>query len=143
VYVGHIAFALAAKGARPDTPLPLLVLAAQGPDWVEAALRFGPAARSAELWSHGAVGVAVGAAAVAVLAALVTRSSAAPVLGALLYASHLPADLVTGFKPVWAGGPWLGRALYARPVHDFLLESALVVLAWLVYRRALAAPVRR
>ena len=142
MYVGHVALALGVKAARPSAPLLPLLVAAQGPDWVEGPLRLvGPA--SAELLSHGVLPVAVGSAAMGLLVLATTRDRWTAALCALLWLSHLAADLVTGWKPMAPAGPWLGLALYARPVQDFLLEGSMLVVAWAAYVRTLRRPARR
>lgn len=57
-------------------------------------------------------------------------------IGALVI-SHLPADWITSRLPLWMNGPVWGLGLYARPGVDFVLESALVVTGWAMYRRGL------
>ena len=84
-----------------------------------------------------------GATLAALIYALVRRNLADAGVVWLTYASHWPADYLTGYKPTWPGGPWLGQMLYARPTTDLLLESLLVLVCWLVYRRALPPAARR
>ena len=142
MYVGHVALALGAKAARPSAPLLPLLVAAQGPDWVEGPLRvLSPG--SAELLSHGLLPVAAGAAAMGLVALATTRDRWTATLCVLLWLSHLVADLVTGWKPMAPGGPWLGLALYARPLHDFALEGLITLAAWTAYARTLPPAARR
>lgn len=137
MYIGHIAVALAVRGLRPDVPLWLLVLATQGCDWIEIVLRPFASGYSVAVWSHSIPAVAAGAAAMAVLTAVATRSWATSAICACVYASHIPADYVTGLKPTWPGAPSFGWVLYDRPGHDFLLEATFVTAAWMLYRRSL------
>jgi hypothetical protein len=44
---------------------------------------------------------------------------------------------VTGLKPTWPGGPIIGLQLYAHPLGDLVVETAVLVIGWLVYRRSL------
>jgi hypothetical protein len=134
VFIGHTAIALAAKRARPSIPLPALIAAAYGPDvieitllalwrWVNVQAAFG---------SHSIPSVALGAAVVAVAYGMWRRDLAGALLLAAIYASHWIADLFTSTgKPTWDGGPTLGLALYEHPVLDFVIESALLLGAWL------------
>ena len=41
------------------------------------------------------------------------------------------------------GGPKVGLGLYSHPGWDFVVEGAVIVAAWFVYRRSLAPAVRR
>ena len=61
---------------------------------------------------------------------------------ALTYASHWPADYVTGLKPTWPGGPQVGLLLYRHSAADAVVESLVIVACWLVYVRSLP-PARR
>jgi hypothetical protein len=81
------------------------------------------------------VSVGVGASLAALLYWLSTRATADAIAVWLTYASHWPADFITGLKPTWPGGPTVGLSLYNHPVWDAVLECAIVVLAWVAYRR--------
>jgi len=61
----------------------------------------------------------------------------------LTYASHWPADFITGLKPTWPGGPIVGLNVYSRPGLDFGIESVVVALCWIAYRRSLPAVARK
>ena len=143
MYTGHVAIALAARGVRRDLPVWVAVLAAQAPDWVEVICAGLGARASAQLWSHAFPFVLLGAAAAAILVRLRTRSPGAALATFAVYLSHPLADLVTGYKPLWLGGPPLGLWFIDRPVSDFVVQSSLCVLGWLVYRRSLPPHVRR
>jgi len=141
VYTGHAALALLAKAKRPGIPIALLVPIAFAPDWIEwIADAFGQHDRAI---SHSLVSVGIGASVAALIYWLVTRQRADAAVVWLTYASHWPADFITGLKPTWPGGPMVGLLLYTHPVWDALLECALVLIGWLAYRRSLAAPIRR
>jgi hypothetical protein len=51
--------------------------------------------------------------------------------------SHVLADYVTGLKPTWPGGPAIGLELYSHPLGDLAVETGLLALGWLLYRRSL------
>jgi membrane-bound metal-dependent hydrolase YbcI (DUF457 family) len=141
VYAGHAAFALVAKARRPGIAIAVLVPIAFAPDWIEwVAGAIGYHDREI---SHSLVSVGVGATLVALAWWLATRVAADAVAVWLTYASHWPADYITGLKPTWPGGPMVGLLLYTRPTIDMWLESVLVVVCWLAYRQSLPAPVRR
>jgi membrane-bound metal-dependent hydrolase YbcI (DUF457 family) len=87
--------------------------------------------------SHSLPAVAVLAAAVALLYFAVARDFAAAGLVAVIVVSHAVADYATGLKPTWPGGPFVGLQLYQRPAVDFILEAAVIVIGWVIYRRSL------
>lgn len=141
MYAGHAALALLAKGKRPRIPIAVLVPVAFAPDWIEWVLQgFGIEYR---MWSHSLVSVAIGATVLAGLYWLATRAGTDALVVALTYCSHWPADYITGFKPTWPGGPWVGLLLYRNPLTDVVLECALIVACWFVYRASLPAVSRR
>lgn len=141
MYAGHAALAMLAKGKRPRIPIALLVPVAFAPDWLD--LLSHAVHRPSPMLSHSVLSVAIGATAVALVYALWRRDIADAGVVWLTYASHWPADYLTGYKPTWPGGPWLGQMLYARPKADLVLESVLVLVCWLVYCRSLAPTTRR
>lgn len=143
MYTGHVAIALGARGVRRDLPLWVAVVASQAPDWIAVILSGLGARASAELWSHAVPFVLLGAGAAAVIVRLLTRSSGAALATLAVYLSHPLADLVTGHKPLWSGGPPVGLWLIDRAVPDFLVQSSLCVLGWVLYRRSLPPHVRR
>lgn len=141
MYVGHAAIAALLKGKRPRVPIALLVPIAFAPDWIDS---FSHVVHHPNaIISHSLVSVAIGATLCGLLYGLVSRSFADGLVVWLAYASHWVADLVTGIKPTWAGGPMIGLGLYAHPVWDFVIESVLVVACWLVYQRSLPSASRR
>jgi hypothetical protein len=143
VYAGHIAIALALRADRDAPPLWLLALAAQGPDWGDAIDHLmGPPYGDPGLSPHSLPLVAVGVLATALVAGLLamrhgSRVERAALLGGAAYASHWPADLFTGLKPTWPGGPIVGLEWYAFPGRDLALETVVVVVGWWLWRRSL------
>ena len=131
---GHAALGLLIKARRPRPATALLMAAAFGPDLLEWAFAvFGKHNR--EL-SHSIIAVALGAMLAAMAYAIVRQSSAGDAIAvAIAWLSHWPADYLTGIKPTWPGGPDVGLNLYSSPGYDFAMESALVIVAWLLYRR--------
>lgn len=135
MFTGHAALAMGAKGARPRIPIALLVPIAFAPDWVEWICKlFGWESRFA---SHSLVSVFIGASIVAIAYGFTARSVADGGMLGLTYLSHWAADFLTGDKPTWRGGPNVGLMLYAHPLRDVVLESALILVCWLIYRRSL------
>jgi hypothetical protein len=143
MYTGHVAIALAARGARRELPLWMAVLASQAPDWIEAICGGLVGRATAELWSHAFPFVLPGAALAAIIVRLWTRSPGAALVTFAVYLSHPLADLVTGHKPLWLGGPPVGLWFIDRPVPDFVVQSSLCVLGWVAYRRSLPPHTRR
>src|SRR5919202_3852952 len=136
MFIGHTAVALAAKRARPALPLPALIAAAYGPDVIEVTLLalWHWAKVPAAFGSHSIPSILLGATVVGLAYAVWRRDVAGGALLAAVYASHWVADLFTGTeKPTWGNGPSLGLALYDRPALDFAIETALLLVAWLVF----------
>jgi hypothetical protein len=134
VFIGHTAIALAAKRARPSLPLAMLIAAAYGPDVIEITLLalWNWANVHAAFGSHSIPSVALGAAVVGLAYWIWRRDALGGSLLAATYGSHWVADLLTGSgKPTWGGGPTLGLSLYEHPVIDFVVESAMLLAAWL------------
>jgi hypothetical protein len=136
MFVGHAGLALLAGSRRASPPLPVLLAAAYGPDWLE----LGPRLLS---WAPARVAVVTHSLAATVVAGvlaalawwLVRRDRTGAVLVALAWWSHWPADFATAVKPTWPGGPRVGLGLYSHGAADLLLESALVLAGWLAWRR--------
>lgn len=138
MYGGHVGIALAGKGYRAAVPLWLLLLATQLPDWADAAVcAAGVASPPSEMLSHSLPAVAVLAAALALLSFAVARDFASAALVAAIVVSHAVADYATGLKPTWPGGPYIGLQLYQHPALDFVVEGAVIVIGWVIYRRGL------
>ena len=142
MYTGHVAIALGVRGIRRDVPLWVLVLAAQAPDWVEVMCGGLGTRERTQLWSHAFPFVLIGAMAAAGIVRSWTPSSSAALVTFAVYLSHPLADLITGHKPLWLGGSPIGLQLIDRPVPDFIVQSAVCVLGWVIYRRSLPPRVR-
>ncbi len=118
MYVGHIGIALGVKGWKRSIPLSALVIVAQGPDWIDTVA--------------SAVAIVVG-----VMAFVGWRSFATASTLFATYLSHLPADYITGRKPLVPGAPLLGLGLYDRPRWDFAVELIVILVGWLLWRTSL------
>jgi hypothetical protein len=140
VYAGHAAIATLVKGVRPRISLALLVPIAFAPDWLEWSA--GLLGFHDKMLSHSLLSVAIGATVVAAIYALVTRELGDAIWVWTAYASHWPADFITGIKPTWPGGPSVGLLLYDHAVWDVILESTLIIVGWLIYKRTLNPSVR-
>jgi hypothetical protein len=56
----------------------------------------------------------------------------------LAWLLHWPADLLTGRKPMLGGTALVGLDLYSLPAVDFVLETAVVATACVIYARRFA-----
>lgn len=139
MYVGHLGFALAGKGLRREAPLWLLVLATQGCDWVQVVACVAAPVGTSAMWSHSIPAVLALATVLSLGSYFSTRDRALALLVGAITISHIVADYATGVKPTWPGGPVIGLDLYSHAAWDFLLETAVVTIGWVVYRRSLPA----
>jgi hypothetical protein len=81
--------------------------------------------------------VAALAGALVLVAYQLTGDGSVAALTGVLTLSHVVADYVTGVKPTWPGGPMIGLDLYSLPLVDLIVEAAVLVVGWQVYRRSL------
>jgi hypothetical protein len=140
MYGGHIGIALAGKGFRSTLPLWLLVFATQLPDWIDAAIcGAGISSPPLGMLSHSLPAVAVLATVLSLLYYLSAHDAAGAAVVAIVVASHTVADYLTGLKPTWVGGPWVGLQLYQRPALDFVVEALVITIGWTIYRRSFPA----
>lgn len=143
MYAGHVGFGLGAYSFRKTLPLWLVLIAAEIPDWLDAGYCLADADRGPfGMHTHGLVPVAGAAIIAAVFTYALTRDMIGALIVALVVASHWGLDYFTGIKPTWPGGPIVGMNLYARPFVDFALETATILVGWLLYRRTLPESVR-
>jgi len=70
-----------------------------------------------------------------------SRDWTAAAIVAAVIVSHMLLDWITGYKSTWPGGTMIGLRLYDRPIVDFFLEGALIVVGAVLYGRTL--PPRR
>ena len=144
MYGGHVGVALACKGFRPTIPLWVLLVATQLPDWTDAAVCVaGIASPPSAMLSHSLPAIAVLGSALALLYYGVSRDWTGAGLVALTVVSHAIADYATGLKPTWPGGPVIGLGLYRQPAVDFVLESVVIAVGWVIYRGSIDEARRR
>jgi hypothetical protein len=138
MYGGHVGIALAGKGYRSTVPLWVLLIATQLPDWADAAACYaGASSPPSEILSHSLPAVAVLATVFALFYYVAARDVAGSALAGAIVVSHMVADYVTGLKPTWPGGPFIGLELYRHPALDFGIESIVIIVGWMIYRRSL------
>jgi membrane-bound metal-dependent hydrolase YbcI (DUF457 family) len=131
---------MGAHGLRRTVPLWLLVLASQAPDWADAVVcSSGLRPSVVGMYSHSIPATLVIALVASVTAQLLTRDPGAGVLTAAVVIAHTVGDYLTGIKPTWPGGPLIGARLYTQPALDFLIETALLGVCFLIYRRSFPA----
>jgi len=137
MFVGHVGVAIGAFGIRTTVPLWLLILASQLPDWADATFCLaGVRSDVPGILSHSIPAVIVLAAAAALAGYVISRDGAGSALLALVVASHYVGDYFTGIKPTWPGGAMIGWQLYRQPALDFILEGAVIIAGWTLYRRS-------
>lgn len=141
MYIGHVGAALAAKRARASIGLFALLVATYTPDWVDSALCLAGLYNPERLISHTIPAVVLFALVGFALYGLKTRDWTAALVVAGVILSHVVLDWLTGYKPIWPGGPMIGLSLYDRPVWDFIAEGVVIVIGVLLYGRTL--PPRR
>jgi hypothetical protein len=137
MYVGHIGIALGMNGWRRSVPLVALLLAAQGPDWIDLIFAAGRiSSGNVSMWSHSIPSALIVALVLASVTLARRRSAATAAILAAAYLSHLPADYITGRKPLFASTSTFGLSLYDRPLWDFAAEAIVIVVGWWLWRRS-------
>ena len=136
MYVGHVGVALGAKRFAPSVALGLLVLATYLPDWIDAALCVTGRYHDAQMLSHS-VPAALILSVLAGAAVLGGANRSAFFTVAAIVITHVLLDYITGIKPTWPGGPFIGLQMYSHPVADFVAESIVIVIGWILYKRTL------
>jgi hypothetical protein len=140
VITGHLGIAAAVRSGWRDTSLLWLLPASVAPDILDIAYALVGFCSPFGLYSHTVPAVALLALAVSGAAYLATGSRSTALAAGALVLLHLPADLITGYKYFWPGGPLMGLNLYQRPALDFLLEALLALGGWWMLRRGAGAP---
>lgn len=144
--VGHLGLAAGVRGRWPRTSLLWLLGASIAPDLVDVLMAAANICNPSGLYSHTIPAVVLLAAIVGGAAYLTTGRQSGPAAGATATACvavillHPVLDFMTGQKLYWPGGELEGLRLYDRPLVDFVIESALVTLGWLILRRSRAVP---
>ena len=124
MYLGHVGLALGARAVDRDVPVLPFIVAAIAPDLLLA--------RS---FHYLALAPVVVAGAAAVTFAL-WRSRRAALAVAALAVSHYVADFLTSGVRVWSGRRAVGLHLYDSAVADLVVEGAVILVGWLVWRRS-------
>lgn len=121
--------------------LAALMVAAFAPDLVDASYFVLRICSPYGLYSHSIPAVVLESAVVGALAYLTTGSRSITVLFVLVVLLHAASDYFTGRKLLlMPGGEMVGLQWYDKPLQDFALEALVLVIGWLMLRRAGQAP---
>jgi hypothetical protein len=140
VITGHLGIAAVIRRGWPGASLLWLLPASLAPDLLDAVFAIAGICNPYGLYSHTVPVAALQAAVLGGAALLTTGSRTTALATAAVVLAHLPADMITGHKLFWPGGPLIGLNLYAHPVLDFLLEAPIALGGWWLVRRSGAAP---
>jgi hypothetical protein len=147
VIFGHFALAAGIRGRWPRSSLLWLLPASIAPDLLDVLMAAAGICNPFGLYSHTIPAVAVLAAAVGGAAYLTTAGRepgstalSTAIASAVVVLLHPALDFLTGYKLLWPGGALVGLRLYERPFTDFAIESAMVIVGWLILRRSTPAP---
>jgi hypothetical protein len=138
MYIGHVGAALAAKRWRVAIGLLPLLVATYAPDWVDTGMCVAGKYDARGMLSHSVPAVLVLALIGFALYAGVTRDWTGAAVIAAVVLSHMVLDWITGYKPTWPGGPFIGLRLYDRPIADFVAEGAVITMGTLLYARTVS-----
>src|SRR4051812_21864253 len=122
MYVGHVAAAVIAKGARPRMPLWFLVFASQAPDWLVILGHLaGHNVDRIEHFSETAYSFGLVALPIALVYFALTRDWKSALTTWVVCASHQLCDFFTGSKAFLPTGHLVGLGWYHRPLRDLLI----------------------
>ena len=137
MYIGHVGAALAAKRARTNISLLVLLVATYTPDWVDTGLCLANAHNPEGILSHSMPAIAVLALLGFAAYAIAARDWKGALVVAAVIVSHMFLDWITGYKPTWPGGPMIGLRLYDHPIADFVAEGLVIAIGAWFYARTL------
>jgi hypothetical protein len=136
VIIGHVGVAFATKRRWPRATMGWLLGATFAPDiWRLALAGSGYAWWPSNTLSHALPWSAIFGVVLASVAWLTLRDATVALLVALLVASHIALDMVSGWKPLWIGGP-NGFNLQQMELLEFAVEAFLAWLGWRLLRGA-------
>ena len=134
VLIGHVGAAFAARRRWPAAPLGWLLCASFAPDvWRIALADSGYRWWPSNTYSHALPWSGIIALVVGSMAWPVLRDGRAALVIAGLSASHVALDMISGWKPLWVGGP-VGLDLYHVEQAEFALEGILAWAGWRLLR---------
>jgi hypothetical protein len=142
VYAGHLGVALAAKGVRREEPLATLIAASIVTDLIVSGRTLARVGLPELLRPHSIPGTLALGLVLGIIVLVFTRSSRRAVFVGSLVPLHTLADYITSSLPTWPGGPRIGLFLYRFPIVDLVIECAVILAGWWLYRRGLAPKAR-
>jgi hypothetical protein len=140
VITGHLGIAAAVRSGWRNTSLLWLLAASVAPDLLDIGYALVGICSPFGLYSHTVPVATLLALVVAGAAYLGTRSRPTALAAGALVLLHLPADVITGYKYFWPGGPLMGFDLYRNRALDFAVEVCIALGGWWMLRRAGSAP---
>jgi hypothetical protein len=141
VVTGHLSTAYLARAKWPRAELVALCVASILPDLADFVLPQGNECRTTcEFYTHAFPAFLVLAVAAAALSWAIWHRRATAILVGVLVCVHVLFDFFTGFKPFWFGGRPIGFGLYRYQSLDFVVESSMVFVGWIVLRRTQDPP---
>jgi membrane-bound metal-dependent hydrolase YbcI (DUF457 family) len=140
VITGHLGVAAGARGGWKRASLVWLIAGSVAPDVLDVGYAAVGVCNPDGRYSHTVPIAVLLALLLGGAAYAVTKSRATALATAVMVLLHLPADLVTGYKVYWPGGPLLGLHLYERPLADFVVEALVLTGGWWVLRHSDAGP---
>ena len=133
--IGHVGVAYAARRHWAHVPLPWLLVATFAPDIAREILAdTGRSWWESNTYSHALPWSGVLALGLASIAGFALRNGvSATVIGAMV-TSHVLLDMISGWKPLWIGGP-AGLNLEHIEPAELAVEAAIAWAGWRVARR--------
>ena len=111
------------------------------PDLADFVLPQGNQCRTAcGMYTHAFPAILVLAATMTALAWSIWHRRATALLAGTMVVMHVVFDFLTGYKPFWLGGAATGLDLYRFQAIDFMLESTMMTVGWVILRRSPSAP---
>lgn len=137
---GHLGVAYGARARHRDVPFAWLLGAAVAPDALDGLYALAHICSPDGLYSHSLPAMAILTVVLSAVAFFQTGRRRAAWLVGLMVVAHILPDYVTGQKLLWDHGPLFGLDLYRWPLLDFAIELPIIVLGWLMLRRAATVP---
>lgn len=133
--IGHVGIAFAARRAWPKAPLGWLLIATFACDIWRIALdghRYG--LWIANLYSHALPWCLMLAVVFASVTWTLFRNGRVALVVGVVVLSHVALDMISGWKPLWIGGP-IGLDLQHVEQAEFALEALIAITGWRLLRR--------
>lgn len=134
--IGHLGIAFIARRRWPRVSLAWLVGASLAPDLSRPILYVVLRMNSdrGNYYTHTVPWSLVFAVCLGLIALRVLRERDALVAISLVVMSHVGLDMISGFKPLWRGGP-IGLDFEHFQQMEFLVEGAIFLLGWIAIRQ--------